>query len=98
MTRQDLWSAALLAGALTFASAHAQYVRLPPPGPVAEHPDRAPGQGYAWVPGYQRWDGHGYVWERGRWVVPPRPGAHWVPGRWLPSPRGWHWMPGHWRA
>lgn len=85
-------------GCVGCAAGQAQTVRMQPPPPVFEHPDRAPGRGYAWVPGYQRWDGRAFRWEGGRWVVPPRPGARWVPGRWMPERGGWHWVPGHWRA
>ena len=75
----------------------AQYVHVGPPPPVVEHPYRAPGPNYRWVPGYQRWDGHRYAWTGGRWVLPPRPGAFWVAGHWDRSAYGWRWAPGYWR-
>lgn len=88
----------LLGTLLPMAAAQAQWVRTAPPPPVVEHPYRAPGPGYAWVPGYQRWDGHRYIWVGGRWAHPPRPRAAWVPGHWNRGPYGWHWIPGRWRG
>ncbi len=79
-------------------SVQAQYVRVQPPPPVVERPYQAPGRGFVWIPGYQRWDGHHYQWSGGRWVHPPRPAAVWEPGRWERSPAGWLWVPGRWRG
>jgi hypothetical protein len=82
---------------LTAGLAQAQYVRVAPPPPVAERPTPPPGKGYIWIPGYQRWDGRAYHWAEGKWALPPRPHAYWVPGRWEKRPGGWVWVPGHWR-
>ncbi len=97
---QVLLRGTIAAGFIFFAGqvGQAQTVRMQPPPPVAEHPDRMPGRGYAWVPGYQRWDGRSFHWEHGRWALPPRPGAQWMPGRWVQGRDGWRWLPGHWRA
>lgn len=62
---------------------------IPPPPP--EHRD------WAWHAGYNRWDGHRYVWVPGEYVAPPRPHARWVPGHWRNTPRGYVWVEGHWR-
>ena len=95
--KRTAW-AMLLGTVLPIASAEAQYVRVAPPPPVVERPYAAPGRGYVWVPGYQRWDGRRYNWTGGRWVLPPRRAAVWVPGRWDRGPNGWHWVGGRWRG
>jgi hypothetical protein len=73
------------------------YVRVAPPGAVVERVPVAPGPRYVWVPGYYRWDGRGYLWAPGAYVLPPRPRARWVPGRWAHERGGWYWMEGRWR-
>ncbi len=90
---------AVLSGLLLTASlAQAQFVRVAPPPPVIEHRVPAPDARYVWVPGYHRWDGRAYHWAGGRWVLPPRPRAFWVAGRWEPRPGGYMWVPGHWQG
>ncbi len=89
---------ALLGAVMPLAAAYAQYATYGPPPPVVERPYAAPGRGYIWVPGYHRWDGRRYIWTQGRWVLPPRPAAVWLPGHWDRGPYGWHWSPGHWRG
>jgi hypothetical protein len=32
----------------------------------------------------------------GRWALPPRPGAVWLPGHWKKHAHGWVWSNGHW--
>ncbi|MGE5243818.1 MAG: hypothetical protein ACM3SQ_06295 [Betaproteobacteria bacterium] len=74
------------------------YVRVRPPAPVVDVRAAVPGPGYVWVPGFYRWSGGAYVWERGRWARPPRARAVWVPGRWVHARRhGWYFVDGHWR-
>jgi hypothetical protein len=51
-----------------------------PPPPIVEETVIAPGPGYVWVGGGWVWADH-WVWRRGYWAQPPRPGAVWVPGR-----------------
>lgn len=98
--RKQLLTAALatVLGVATVAAAQV-YVRVGPPEhpreivppPPHEHPD------WAWHDGYQRWDGRAYVWVPGTYVAPPYRHAHWVPGHWRPTPRGYVWVEGHWR-
>ena len=77
---------------------HAQvYVRVRPPAPVFERRGPLPGRGYVWHPGYQRWDGARYAWVPGGYVMPPRPRAVWVGGRWVNTRRGYLWREGYWR-
>ncbi len=90
--------AVLLALTLLPAASFAQVViRLAPPAAIVEHRPPAPGAGYVWIDGYQRWDGNHYVWTAGRWDRPPHHGQHWVAHRWVH--RGDHWVlvEGHWR-
>ncbi len=96
--QQKLAWGGLFGTLLPIAAAHAQYVREAPPPPVVERSYNAPGRGYVWVPGYQRWDGRRYGWTGGHWVMPPRPRAVWEPGRWDRTPGGWRWIPGRWRG
>ena len=65
--------------------------------PLHERRLVAPGRGYVWTPGYQRWDGRAYVWAPGAWVLPPRPRARWVPAHWAQRRGGWVFIEGHWR-
>jgi WXXGXW repeat (2 copies) len=72
-------------------------VNVAPPRAVVEHRPPAPGPHHIWIGGYHRWDGRAYVWEPGRWEVPPREHAVWVAPRW--HHRGDHWIfeEGRWR-
>jgi len=79
---------------LAVGTAGAEVVRYGPPPAVREF---APARtGYVWTPGYYRWH-HGYSWISGRYVVPPRPYAVWVPGCWVQRPQGYVWVQGYWR-
>lgn len=90
--------AALIACMLAPAAAFAQVVvRVGPPAPIIERPGPPPQRGYVWIAGYHRWNGARYVWVPGRWMVPPRPHAHWVPAHWVHRRRGWMLIEGHWR-
>ncbi len=86
-----------LAASAALASAQV-YVRVgPPPPPVREVVPRPMHPGWAWQPGYHRWDGARYVWVPGAYAAPPRPGGRWVAGHWRNTPRGYVWVEGHWR-
>src|SRR5437762_2220645 len=71
------------------------YVHIGPPIRVVEVRP-AVRRGYAWQDGYYRWNGHRYVWIRGRSVRPPYARAAWTSGRWDHERRGYYWVPGHW--
>src|SRR5437879_5727380 len=67
----------------------------PPPVPIYE-PVPAQRVGYAWAPGYWRWEHEHHVWAPGYWM-PARPGHHWLADHWIEGPRGgWHHEPGRW--
>ncbi len=85
----------LLCVAPAWAAPHV-YVRIAPPAPIVEVRPSAPRPGYVWHDGHFRWNGHRYVWMRGRWTRAPYRNARWTSGRWSHAHRGWHWVPGHW--
>jgi len=73
-------------------------IRIAPPPPVRVGVvGVAPGPGYVWIGGYQRWNGTGYVWVAGRWVRPPRAGVVWVAPRYVQSGGVWVFHKGYWR-
>lgn len=89
---------ALLSAGIALSTASAQvYVRIGPPPPPREYVPVRPGPRHVWVAGYHRWDGRGYVWTPGTWVVPPPHRHAWIPGHWRNTPRGYFWVDGHWR-
>ena len=84
---------------LAVGAANAQIVvRIgpPPPRPVEVVP-AAPHADWVWVPGYHRWDGHGYVWVPGAYRRPPHHGAVWVAGEWREERGGHVWHAGYWK-
>jgi hypothetical protein len=72
-------------------------VRVGPPRAIVEHRPARPGPRYVWIAGYHRWDGRAYVWEPGRWELPPREHAVWVAPRWDHRHDGYYFREGHWR-
>jgi len=88
----------MFVGALAIGSASAAdiIVKERPPKAVVEVRGHAPGKGYVWVPGYHRWDGGHYVWEKGRWDKPPREHARWIAPHWVHRRDGYVFIEGHW--
>ena len=84
---------------LCLSSLHAQdvIVKTRPPAVRVERRGVRPGPNYVWVGGYNRWNGRSYIWEPGRWAVPPRAHAVWVAPRWTHRPNGWVFVGGRWR-
>jgi WXXGXW repeat (2 copies) len=72
-------------------------VQVAPPRAMVERRVPAPGRGYVWTPGFQRWDGRAYVWQPGAWVMPPRRHARWVAPHWVHRRGGWVFTEGRWR-
>ena len=87
-------AAAFLAGTIW---AEDEVIKVRPPAIKVEHRSARPGPNYVWVGGYQRWDGHGYVWEPGRWEVPPHEHAVWVAPRWEHRNGGYVFVAGRWK-
>jgi WXXGXW repeat (2 copies) len=73
------------------------FVQVGPPRPIVEHRPPRPSPHHIWIAGYHRWDGRAYVWEPGRWEVPPREHAVWVAPRWEHRPGGYVFIEGRWR-
>jgi hypothetical protein len=72
-------------------------VGVAPPRAIVEHRSARPGPRHVWIAGYHRWDGHAYVWEPGRWELPPRESAVWVAPRWEHRHDGYVFVEGRWR-
>ena len=85
---------ASLAGPAAAARVH---VKAGPPAVRVEVRGLAPSPRHVWRDGYWRRDGRAHAWAAGTRVVPPRPGAAWIPGRWKSTPGGWYWIEGHWK-
>ena len=79
------------------ATAQEVIVRVGPPHDIVERRVAAPGPGFVWIAGYHRWDGHAYVWEPGRWELPPREHAVWIAPRWQHRHDGYVFVEGRWR-
>ena len=67
-----------------------------PPPPIEEAIPPSPGLRYVWAPGYWVWNGR-WLWQAGRWTLPPRERAVWQPGHWQEHRGEWMWEPGRWR-
>ncbi len=83
--------------ALAYADADIIVTTAPPPAKVETIP--APRHGYAWSPGFWKWEDTQHVWVEGHWVE-ERTNAHWVPEKWWQDPNDvnhWHFMAGHWQ-
>jgi len=72
-------------------------VRMGPPHAIVEHGAVRPSPRHVWIAGYHRWDGRTYVWEPGRWELPPREHAVWVAPRWQHRHDGYVFVEGRWR-
>ena len=97
MLRKALMSLVFV-GALAGA-AEAADIRVtiaPPRGRVERRPPM-PSRGYVWTSGYNRWDGHAYMWVPGEWQRPPRARARWVSPQWRRHGREWVFVEGRWR-
>jgi hypothetical protein len=68
----------------------------PPPPPEVDRIHASPGFGYQWIAGAWTWQGR-WIWIKGRWELPPRSTAVWVPGRWGSWRGKPTWITGHWR-
>jgi hypothetical protein len=71
-------------------------VREAPPPIIVELRPAPPSVLHIWIDGYWNWNGR-YVWERGRWSVPPHEHAVWVAPRYESHEQGYRYAPGHWQ-
>jgi len=76
-----------------------------PPAPVMERPlDPAtadtpgaqPSAQHHFVPGHWRWLEGAYVWEPGRWEIPPQTNVVWHQSEWQRQSNGWVLKDGYW--
>jgi hypothetical protein len=72
-------------------------VKVKPPIAVVEKRPTRPSSKHVWIAGYHRWDGNAYVWEAGRYEVPPREHAVWVAPRWEHRRDGYVFVEGRWK-
>lgn len=77
-----------------------------PPAPVIEKPlapaandtpGEQPSAQHVWVPGHWRWHEGAYVWEAGRWEIPPAPNVMWDPPQWQQQGSGYVLREGYWQ-
>ena len=68
---------------------------LPPSTPDAVGDQPTPQHVY--VSGHWRWQDGAYVWENGRWELPPAPSAVWVGPRWEQKDNGYVLAEGYWQ-
>ena len=99
MKRTILSLVLMLAGSLTACAGPSVYATFGPPAPPVYHArPLAPGPGYCWIEGHQRWTGQGYVWMPGYWARIPRGHRVWVTGYWHEHhPGHWAYVQGYWR-
>ncbi len=82
---------------LSAAQAADVIINVRPPKAIVEERGPRPGAEHVWVGGYQRWDGHAYAWEKGRWEKPPHAHAVWVAPKYTHHGNGYVFTEGHWR-
>ena len=63
---------------------------------VSDTPGEQPSTQHAWVPGHWRWSEGAYVWETGRWEVPPVAGVVWHAPQWRKEANGFVLVDGFW--
>jgi len=90
-----LGSAAYVPEAAARTQVSVQIGVAPPPARFERVPP--PRRGYAWAPGYWRWDPYArrHVWVTGRWV-PAHPGYRYRPAGWIRYGNNWRFHDGYW--
>jgi hypothetical protein len=75
-------------------------VQSPPLAPTSAPYEQVPARPYpnaVWIPGHYTYNGSTYVWESGRWEVPPAGSTSWIPPAWQPTNGGYVYVRGHWQ-
>lgn len=95
----------IFSAASTFAANAIPNAPTVPPAPVVEKPlapaandtpgDQPSGQ-HVWVPGHWRWSEGAYVWESGRWEIPPAANVAWYAPEWQGQGGGYVLKEGYW--
>ena len=63
---------------------------------VSDTPGEQPSAEHDWVPGHWRWSEGAYVWESGRWEIPPTPNVTWHAPQWRKEANGFVLIEGFW--
>lgn len=72
-------------------------VPYPPPAARPEIIPAKPGNRVVWVDGVWSWDRRRWVWQKGKWEVPPK-GAHYATAKIVPLADGTlGWIAGGWQ-
>jgi len=80
--RRRVFPAVGLSVGMSLASTFNPKPSQAPPPPKVELMADAPGPQYVWIDGYWHWGWGQYAWVAGRWELPPRENAIWMPPRW----------------
>lgn len=76
-----------------------------PPAPIVDkpltpagndNPGEQPTPQHSWVPGHWRWSEGAYVWEAGRWEIPPASNLIWHAPEWQQQGNGYVLREGFW--
>src|SRR5258706_5315652 len=95
----------IFSAAGSFAACAVGLAPTVPPAPIVDKPlnpvgNDIPGDQptpqYAWVPGHWRWSEGAYVWESGRWEIPPAPSLVWHAPEWQREANGYVLREGFW--
>jgi hypothetical protein len=95
----------LFSAASSFAANAVANAPFVAPAPVIEKPltpatndvpGEQPSSQHVWVPGHWRWHEGAYVWESGRWEVPPAPNLVWNGPEWEQEGAGYVLREGFW--
>jgi len=91
-------SSGLAAGAVPNAPTvpPAPSVERPLDPATADLPGEQPTAQHQWVPGHWRWLDGAYVWEAGRWDLPPAPNVVWHAPEWQRQGNGYGLREGYW--
>jgi hypothetical protein len=99
-------AAAIFLGSVGAQAAGVGQAPTVPPAPVLDQPlapaandtpDEQPTLQHVWVPGHWRWSEGSYVWEAGRWEVPPAANVAWVAPQWQRQGNGYGLKEGFWQ-
>lgn len=89
----------------TFAADSVANAPTVPPAPTVDKPlapaandvpGDQPSPQHVWVPGHWRWSEGAYVWETGRWEIPPAANVTWQAPTWEKQANGYVLREGFW--